>query len=93
MGSAKKVHQDKREHFPRAIQLMKLTTYGSKEICDHHLNLLVEVFDTLFIAGNTVVRSFSSGKDEKRHFSPAEANSSRKLNLNIVRLLIRKMQK
>lgn len=49
--------------------------------------LLVEVFNTLLIAGNAVVRSLSSGEDQICDFSSAEPDSSRKLYLNIVRLL------
>lgn len=49
--------------------------------------LLVEVFNTLFIAGDAVVRSLRSGEDQICDFSSAETNSSRKLYLNIIRLL------
>lgn len=50
-------------------------------------HLLVQVFNTLLITGNTVVRSFISRDKKRRNFSSAEANSSRKLYLNIIRLL------
>lgn len=49
--------------------------------------LLVEIFNSLFIAGNTVIRSLSARKDEICDFSSTETNSSRKLYLNIIRLL------
>lgn len=56
----------------------------------HNLNvfyLLVQVFNTLLITGDAVVRSLSSREDQICDFSSAEANSCRKLYLNIVRLL------
>lgn len=59
----------------------------TKDLWWNLFNLLVEVFNTLLIAGNAVVRSLSSGKDKICDFSSAEANSSRKLYLNIIRLL------
>lgn len=49
--------------------------------------ILVEVFNALFIGGDAVVRALSSGKDQICDFSSAEADSSRKLYLNIVRFL------
>lgn len=49
--------------------------------------LLVEVFNTLFIGGDTVMRSLYPRKDKVRDLSSAESDSSRKLDFHIVRLL------
>lgn len=49
--------------------------------------LLVEVFNTLFINGDAVMRSLYPSKDEVGDLSSAEAHSSRKLDFHIVRLL------
>lgn len=49
--------------------------------------LLVEVFNTLIIGGDTVIRPLCPGKDEVRDLSSAESNSSGELDFYIVRLL------
>lgn len=49
--------------------------------------LLVEVFKTLLIGGDTVMRPLCPGKDEVRDLSSAESNSSGELDFYIVRLL------
>lgn len=49
--------------------------------------LLVEVFNALFISGDTVMRSFYPRKDQIRDLSSAESDPSRKLDFHIVRLL------
>lgn len=48
---------------------------------------LVEVFNALLVAGHAVMRSLRPGEDEISDFSSAEANSGRKLDLNVVGLL------
>lgn len=48
---------------------------------------LVKVFNALFVTGHAVMRSLRPGEDEISDLSSAEANSGRKLNLNIVGLL------
>lgn len=60
-----------------------LGTFGTLE----PLCILVEVLYALLIAGDAVVRSFGTGKDQICDFSSAESNSSRQHYLNIVRLL------
>lgn len=61
-----------------------------KNICfifEYFEHLLVEVFNTLLIGGNAVMRSLHPRKDKVRHLPSAESNSSRELDFNIVRLL------
>lgn len=55
-------------------------------LTDPHYSL-VEVFNTLLVAGHAVMRSLRPGEDEISDFSPAEANSGRKLDLNVIGLL------
>lgn len=49
--------------------------------------LLVEVFNTLFISGDTVMRSLYPRKDKVGDLASAESDSSGKLDFHIVGLL------
>lgn len=60
--------------------------YSSK-MTHNFEHLLVEVFNTLFIGGNAVMRSLHPRKEKVRHLSSAESNSSGELDFDIVRLL------